>query len=517
MSSNVDLRELIVDRSAAPPLIGPPRRWGTRYALPAAIALGFLALVVWASRERWTPAVDVTVVPVATRRGEVKASASPLFQAPGWIEPRPRPVVVSALTEGVIEKLLVVEGQEVKQGEPIACLIDVDARLALELAESERRQRLAQEQMARAELVAAKARLENPAHLDAAVAEAESALARVQTERAKLPSLIESARIRLRFAEQDLAGKQGARDALSQRLIQQTQSQHDAAKAELAELEARGPLLERELEALSKRSDALGLQRRLLVEETLRLAESQAKVRLAEAALEQAELAKRMARVRLERTQVLAPSAGRVLQVIARPGTRVMGLSANSAQEAASVATLYDPASLQVRTDVRLEDVPQVFPGQRARIETASAKAPLEGSVLFATSAANVQKNTLEVKVAITEPPVTIRPEMLARVTFLSPVSEESAAADSARERVLAPRALIEKEGDQAAIWIVDPAGTARRRRVELGANAEPGLVEIRVGLSVTDRLISSDRVGLVEGSRVRIAREDPALGIEAR
>ena len=84
------------------------------------------------------------------------------------------------------------------------------------------------------------------------------------------------------------------------------------------------------------------------------------------------------------------------------------------------VATLYDPQQLQVRADVRLEDVPNVLPGQKVQVETASASSPLEGEVLFTTSTANIQKNTLETKIAILNPPPTIRPEMLAKVTFLA-------------------------------------------------------------------------------------------------
>lgn len=516
MSANVNLQDLAVERSKAPPLLGPPRRWLTRYVFPVAVIVGFVAMLVWASSDRLMSAVEVTVVPVVTTRGEVTASESPLFQAPGWIEPRPRPVVVSALTEGVIDKLLVVEGQEVRQGEPIASLIDVDARLSLEQTQSERQQRLAQLEMARAAFVAAEARLQNPSHLDAQVAEAESALARVQTERAKLPSLIEAARIRLRFAEQDLAGKQGAQDAISQRLIQQSQSHRDAAAAELKELDARGPLLDREILALQKRAESLQLQRRLLVDEKLQLSDAKAKIQLAEATLKQADVAVAMAQVRMDRTKVLAPIKGRVLQVIARPGTRVMGLSANSAQEAASVATLYDPAMLQVRADVRLEDVPTVVPGLRVRIETASAKTPLLGSVLVVTSAANIQKNTLEVKVGIDEPPSTIRPEMLARVTFLSPVVESSAQKKLTRERILAPRRLIEQQGEQSVAWTVDSENKARHRSIQLGSTVVGGLVEVINGLNPTDRLISSERTGLSDGERVRIIREDGSLGIDA-
>ena len=514
MTSKLDLKDLVNTRPESVLLAAPPRRIVTRYLLPILMLGGFVAMVVWASKENLLPVSEVTVVPVITSRAEVTNSGSPLFQAPGWIEPRPRPVVVSALIEGVIQDLLIVEGQSVKAGETIARLIDADAKLALEQAENEYRQRQSQCELTKAELAAAKSRLENPVHLDATLAEAESVLARLSTERAKLPSLIESSSIRLRFAEQDLAGKQQSQDAISERLLQRSRSERDAASSELVELQGRGEFLDREIVALKKKSDALASQRQLLVEETLRLAEAEAKVQQADGNLRQAALFVQGAKLRLDRTQVVSPISGRVLQVIVRPGTRVMGLSANSAQDSTTVATLYDPEMLQVRADVRLEDVPNVQPGLRVQIETASVNQPLEGEVLFATSSANIQKNTLEVKVAIHHPPQTIRPEMLTKVTFLSPEKTTPNSSEASVERILVPRSLVDKEGDATFLWIVGNQGRANRRSIQLGHAGTEQLVEVTSGLQATDRLISSDHTRLTEGERVTIIKEDSSLGL---
>ena len=43
------------------------------------------------------------------------------------------------------------------------------------------------------------------------------------------------------------------------------------------------------------------------------------------------------------------------------------------------------------------------------------------GTVLFISSEADIQKNTLQVKVAIPDPPDVFKPEMLVDVTFLAP------------------------------------------------------------------------------------------------
>lgn len=517
MTSQLDLKDLVVSRDNSAKSLNPPRRWFSRYVLPISVVLSFVGMILWASRDRLQPRREVTVVPVIVSKGTVTSEGSPLFQSPGWIEPRPRPVVVSALTEGVVDKLFVVEGQNVAQGEAIAQLIDVDARITLKQSEHERDQRMAQLKIAKAELTAAQARFDNPTHLDALVAEAESLLAKTKTERSKLPSLIESARIRLRFADQDLAGKKGSQDAISERLLQRSQSERDAVATELTELDGRAPFLDREIDALQKRTGALSQQRERLVEEKLRLADAESKVELAEGNLTLAELAVQMASVRLERTTVKSPITGRVLQVIARPGSRVMGLSAASAQESSNVVTLYDPAMLQIRADVRLEDVPNVQEGQRVRIETASAKQPMDGEVLLTTSTANVQKNTLEVKVAILNPPAPVRPEMLASVTFLSPESPELKGESKSSDRILVPRSLIQSSEGDSVVWVVDSQSRADRKVVQVGKPGDRGLVELTSGLQPTDRLISSDVTHLHHGDLVAVTKEDSSLGMDQR
>lgn len=517
MTSQLNLKDLVVTRESPVTILHPPRRWFSRYVVPISVMLGFVGMILWASRDRIQPRKEVTVVPVIMTKGEVANEGATLFQAPGWIEPRPRPVVVSALTEGVIEKLFVVEGQNVQQGDSIAQLIDIDAQLSLKQAENERDQRVAQVKLAKAELAAAQTRFENPVHLDALVAEAESVLAKTRTERSKLPSLIDSARIKLKFTEQDLAGKKGSQDAISERLIQRSQSERDAAATELTELEGRGPFLDREIEALQKRSEALAKQRMHLVEEKLRLADAESKVQLAEGNLKLSDLAVQMAHVRLERTVVKSPISGRVLQVIARPGSRVMGLSTTSAQESSNVVTLYDPAMLQVRTDVRLEDVPNVQQGQRVRIETASVKQPMDGEVILTTSAANIQKNTLEVKVAILNPPSTVRPEMLGTVTFLASESREPKSKNELVDKVLIPRSLIQNNEGSSTVWIVDVQNRADRRGIQIGNASAHGLVEVVSGLQPTDRLISSDTSHLQSGALVVVTKEDSSLGIDQR
>src|SRR5262245_60915717 len=204
MPANIDLQQLAVARGA-PPAAAPRRRLLARYGLPGLLLAGFAALLAWAGREALSAPRPVTVVPVLTARGALAQPAdTPLFRAAGWVEPRPTPTLVTALAEGVVERLLVVEGEEVKEGQVVARLVRADADLAVRGTEAEVQLQQAELASARAALTAAMATLEAPLHLKVSLAEAVAALARAEAERDALPSRVKAAQSRQKFAKRDL-------------------------------------------------------------------------------------------------------------------------------------------------------------------------------------------------------------------------------------------------------------------------------------------------------------------------
>lgn len=513
MSSRIDVGQLALSREddsrQAP---HARRRWVSRYVLPAVLLLAFLSVVGWAARDVLVPAHGVTVMPVIARQTSVRQSGQPLFSAAGWVEARPTPVLVTALAGGVIRELLVVEGQAVAAGEPVAYLIDDDARLALRRAEAELRVREAELESARATLAAARTRLEQPVHLEAALAEAESRLAETEAALAALPHQVVAAEARVDLAEQNLQRKITAGNAVPARELDLARSERDSAKAELSQLQARRSHLETERAALVRRRTALETELELKTEETRQHREAEARLKATEAHIEQAQVAVDECRLKLERMTVRCPVPGRVLQLVATRGSPVSPGSDTSGHDAGTVVTLYDPAMLQVRADVRLEDVAQVTSGQPVRIETAAVGSPLAGRVLHATSRADIQKNTLEVKVAVDDPPPVLKPEMLVQVTFLAPEQTEQEKPPGERMRVYVPGELIDRHDDASYLWIADlTRGVARRQAVQTEGKGE--LVEVVEGLNVASRLIVGGREGLRDGQRIRVVGEDASLG----
>lgn len=513
----LDISQLALDRSdhGDSSRIRPRRiPWFARYLLPIGILLGFVALLGVSAGWRFLPPTSVTVIPVILKPATLRQQGTTLFQSPGWIEPRPTAISVAALAPGVIEELLVVEGQEVTKGDAIARLISIDAELNVQQAKNTLAIRAGELNRAQAELAAAKIRVASPVHLHVQLADAQSTLAKAQTELAKLPFLLTTAEANEQYTRNNMEGKRSAGEAIPGRIVALAEKEHAAAHAELQELRSRIPNLEREVDTLTAKVNAIKRQIELLVEETRQVQEAMGKLQAAEANRNEAKLQVRQAELALERNVVRAPMDGRILRLIAAPGTRVMGLKSTSGHSASTVVEMYDPNRLQVRADVRLEDVPMVTRGQPVEIETASTKGVLHGRVLQMTSSANIQKNTLEVKVELLNPPPTVSPEMLVTATFLAPALATNTSDTIATERMFVPSQLIQSGESGDYVWIVDENSDAQLRSVELGSPFDDGLIEIQSGLYATDKLIASGIDRLKPGGPVAVTGDDQFLGM---
>jgi RND family efflux transporter MFP subunit len=473
---------------------------------------GFAALAAWASWNFVYPPARVTVIPILATRAEVRREGTPLFKAAGWIEPRPTAVRVAALAPGVVERLLVVEDQAVRAGEPIAELVKDDAQLAFRQAVADEKLREAELAEARATLAAAVTRLEQPVHLQAQLSEVELALAQIETQLKNLPYETQRAEARLALAQQSFRGKTEAQGAVSGLALVEAKSELESATSLVAELKERLGSLSKEKDAILARRDAYRTQLSLLADEIRARDESQAKVDAASSRLESARVAVAQAKLRLERMTVRAPIDGRVFRLVGQPGTTLTGNSGASAlYDGSTVVTLYRPDQLQARVDVRFDDIPNVHLGQPVEIENPALKEPLAGKVLFVSSLANIQKNTLDVKVAIESPPEVFKPEMLVNATFLAPAGSDRPAGSEDELRLYLPHQHVHQDDVGAFAWVADrSAGVARRVPIRTTNAGNDGLVEVQEGLNISSRVISSGYENLRDGGRIFITGEEP-------
>ncbi|MFZ9936048.1 MAG: HlyD family secretion protein, partial [Luteolibacter sp.] len=307
---------------------GPPDAPAKRlpaWSVPAGILAGFCVLFLMLFGDRLLPApeVDVAIVlatPAETRtaaESAARADGAVWFQASGWIEPAPLPIKATALIDGVVERVHVLPGEQVRKGQPLATLIVDDARLAHTAAEHKQRTLQAALKAHFAAIAAAEKRLAGLA-AELAAAKARRAEAEDQANRMqRLP-----------------VGTVPESDVVSARLGHEREAARtDAAAAAVDQMRAEIDRLNAETEVKRGELSAAGV------------------------ALEQAALA-------LKRTEIASPTDGRILRLLAAPGQKKM-LQMDD-PDSATIAILYRPAELQVRVDVPLADAAGLRVGQSA-------------------------------------------------------------------------------------------------------------------------------------------------------
>ena len=120
----------------------PNKRFVTRLGIPIAIVLIAAGVLLYASWDSIRPTIQVKATTVVMRDVETDTPQSTsedqgsVVQAPGWVEAEPYSVYVGALTQGIVKSVLVLEGDSVVKGQPIATLVADDNELALQSAEA---------------------------------------------------------------------------------------------------------------------------------------------------------------------------------------------------------------------------------------------------------------------------------------------------------------------------------------------------------------------------------------------
>lgn len=462
------------------------RDWRTLFAksLPWLMLVGFLILLASIFGERLIPARELNITSVVTVRQSAEDAqqampdqskeivdpyqSSMLFQASGWVEPDPYPVMATALVDGVVERVNVLEGDKVEEGEILATLIDEDAELDLETAKS---------RLASLEAQA------NSHHWHTDVIEAK----------------IESLRKEVAAAE--------ARKSESADLARRMENITSGSVSEREIARARLELATREAEV-----EALAVTESEMVAELQRVGEMvadfDAKVREAETDVARKKLA-------LDRTRIPSPIEGRVLRLLAAPGQKKM-LGMDD-RDSATIALLYDPDHLQARIDVPLAEAAQLAVGQpvRLRSELLPDKT-FRGRVTRIVGEADLQRNTLQAKVSIENPDDRLRPDMLCRAEFL-PLPKAASEGKGqvsrtggveTRVRIFVPNNAIQKEaGRMATVWKVSPSGDRIEPvQISLGVETRDDHRLVVEGMKPGDRVVLDPPEDLTSGERFRPA-----------
>ncbi|MDB4623861.1 efflux RND transporter periplasmic adaptor subunit [Akkermansiaceae bacterium] len=464
--------------SSAPGNGSPPastRKRSLSWLLPVGLLCGFLLIFGLLFGDRLIPATEVQTAPVITiRSGEtnlepdepeeeiqpekVVGKGQLLFQASGWVEPDPYTTHVPTLVNGVVNEVHALEGQAVNKGELLATLIDEDARLDVQTAQRNL-------ESLRKKIVAHCTGFE--------VIEAEIQAARRTTE--AITTQVDEVRDTYSRLNKLSAG------SVSEQQVVQAQLAVDRQLAKLAEAEAEIPRLEAQQARLHSEKEAMVAQLEAL-----------------NTSLARAQLA-------LDRTKITSPMNGIVLQLHAAPGKkRMLGMDDPTS---ATIVELYDPAKLQARIDVPLNEAAALSAGQA--VELVSDLLPdkmFEGVVTRITGQADLQRNTLQAKVEIKNPDIRLRPDMLMRAKFFAPGRSqkpgESASSSSGRLALYVPEEALISESQ---VWTISSDSRAEKRTIKLGKATRDGHRLVLEGLLSGESVILPPHDQLEEGSAVKV------------
>jgi RND family efflux transporter MFP subunit len=281
-----------------------------------------------------------------------------------------------------------------------------------------------------------------------------------------------------------------------------SQRELEASQRNLAEIEVRLADARKNLtrnEALVKQQlvseTALDAARAEANALAARLEASKAQVKVAESALA-------MRRIDYDDLQVRAPFAGVVISKDAQPGEIVSPMSAGGGFTRTGIATIVDMDSREVEVDVNEAYINRVKSNQRVEATLdAYPDAPLASHVINIVPTADRTKATVKVRIAFDKLDPRILPDMGIKVRFLDDEPPADAQAN-AGPRIRVPAAAVEREGDNAYVWIVS-SGRVERRAVTVGSEND-GRIEVRAGIASGDELVSPVVKGLEDGGKVK-------------
>ncbi len=444
------------------------RRTRIAAAIPLCVGVATLSLLVWSAWPVLRPAREITVAqavftrtsaPPAEDPSRPRTRDVPTVQAAGWLEAEPFTVACTALADGVVESVHVLEGDRVQQGDLVARLVADDSRLRLRRAQAELASAEARHVHAVAEQRAAERSWEDPVELERAVDTGRAALDEGVAELAQLPALVRSAEATLlRLLEVAARTRESVERGAANEIEQIIAEQHVVAqRAETDALRAREPVLAARVERLRAELRAAERDHELRIADRLRVDAAAAEVANAEAGVARARAMRDEASLELERMEIRAPISGYVQRRLKAPGDKAVRMMDDPTS--AHLVHLYDPSRLQVRVDIPLADASHVSVGQACEvIVEVLPDRTFRGEVLRITHEADLQKNTLQAKVKVLDPDPVLRPEMLTRVRFLAtgrgagaPVSTH----DRETARVRIPSGAIDGRGASERVWLV--------------------------------------------------------------
>ncbi len=443
---NKRLRSLKIDRGAAPPPVAGNRS-------PKLLLVGIavvLALVALGYVFLFSSATTISVAPVRVETGGA-SSGDTVLSASGYVVAHHK-IAVGAKVMGRVAWIGVEKGDRVQEGQVLVRLEDTEFRAQVNQAQAN----LAASQ-ARLDRLRTGSRPEEKLKDKAAVLQAEANLKNAEAEYQRTEALFRSG----------VASKSDFDRALAQRDTAAALVQSARQSSAMTDI---GP----------RKED---------------ISAAEAEVRQMKAALD-------YANTQLAATEIKAPVTGTVLERIVERGEMVSPSAFGGSGARTSVVDLADLTDLQVELDISQTDFARLTPSQRAEIiPEAYPNLRFTGFIAEIAPEANRAKSTVQVKVKVENPNEQLRPEMNARVNFLSDKTPSSDSKTIAR--VLVPKAAVVKKDNAAFVFVVK-GNKVEQRTIRTGEETGDAYVVLD-GLSGNESVAVTEVEKLRDGNRVKV------------
>jgi RND family efflux transporter MFP subunit len=190
----------------------------------------------------------------------------------------------------------------------------------------------------------------------------------------------------------------------------------------------------------------------------------------------------------LDDMQIRAPFTGVVIAKAAQPGEMISPVSAGGGFTRTGICTIVDMASLEVEVDVNESYINRVYPGQPVEVTlNAYPDVQFPAEVIAIIPAADRNKATVRVRVALLEKDQRVLPDMGVRVAFLEQQAAEPAPAAAG---VLIPGDSVARDAQGEYVFVIN--GERAERRNITTSGRQGSRVEVASGLAVGERIVAS-------------------------
>ena len=225
-------------------------------------------------------------------------------------------------------------------------------------------------------------------------------------------------------------------------------------------------------------------------------------IRAAQAQVQQMKAALDYANTQLAATEIKAPVAGTVLERIVERGEMVSPSAFGGSGARTSVVDLADLTDLQIELDISQSDFSRLKMEQRAEIvPDAFPNLRYNGFIAEIAPEANRAKSTVQIKVKVDNPNEQLRPEMNARVNFLS--DKPAPSQTQAIARLLVPKLAVVKKDGASFVFVVKN-NKVEQRTIRIG-DEQGDAYFVLDGLSGNESVATSGVEKLRYGDRVKI------------